>query len=205
MSELKSRLVPGNEDLTVYFCDDRTEAEELRRNGVESTLLLISGFDWNRDLSPWPAARVFKKGEDFAGEADRMIPEILTLIRSTECTGRRFCTGYSLAGLFVLYLCTKTDLFDGCVSASGSLWYPDFIPYLEKNKIQCTNVYLSLGDAEKNTRNPVMARVLECTEAALHIAEKYTAAYFELNPGNHFNDPEGRTSKGIRYLENYGK
>lgn len=34
------------------------------------TLVSISGMDWNRDLSPWKAEKVFKGEEDFSGGAD---------------------------------------------------------------------------------------------------------------------------------------
>ena len=34
------------------------------------TLVCIEGVDWDRDLSPWAAKKVFRGGEDFSGGAD---------------------------------------------------------------------------------------------------------------------------------------
>ena len=47
-------------------------------------LVMLEVEDWNRDLSPWPAVGVFRKGEEFAGGGKdyledlcgRVIPEI---------------------------------------------------------------------------------------------------------------------------------
>lgn len=200
---IHTELIPGDENLIVYFCGEHTEADGLIGSGVKSTVLLISGFDWNRHLSPWPADRVFRKGEDFGGEADVLIEEAEKHIRSMGMKGHCTCAGYSLAGLFALYFCTKTDLFDGCISASGSLWYPGFLEYLRSHPVNCSKVYLSLGDKEKNTKNPVMSAVEQCTEEAAECIGKYAHAYFELNEGNHFADPVGRMVKGMKYVENY--
>ena len=87
-------------------------------------MLAVSGFDWNEKLSPWPAPRVFRNGDDFGGKADELIEELLEVLK--QYPGRKYIAGYSLAGLFALYTATKTDQFEGCASVSGSLWYPDF-------------------------------------------------------------------------------
>ena len=59
-------------------------------------------------------------------------------------------------------------------------------------------IYLSLGDAEAKTRNPVLKTVQKNTE---ELAEYYRSlgmdVTYELNPGNHFRDPELRSAKGI--------
>lgn len=39
--------------------------------------------------------------------------------------------GYSLGGLFALWALTKTEKFGAGASLSGSLWYPQFLKYLE--------------------------------------------------------------------------
>lgn len=40
------------------------------------TLVSISGMDWNRDLSPWKAEKVFKGEEDFSGGADDFMEKL---------------------------------------------------------------------------------------------------------------------------------
>lgn len=190
---IRTEYIKGNETLLVMVDDHDAELPDA--NGA--SLLLIHDVDWNKDLSPWPAKRVFKKGEDFSGKADDTLKIILNAMEQISYE-KAVIAGYSLAGLFALYACTKTDCFDACVSASGSLWFPDFISWLKANPVRSRYVYLSLGDQEKNTRNPLMASVEDKTREAFEEIAVYCRADFEMNPGNHFNDPAGRLAKGIR-------
>jgi predicted alpha/beta superfamily hydrolase len=133
--------------------------------------------------------------------ADDTIRELTETVRPYRNQYRQVILGgYSLAGLFALYACTKTDLFDSCLSASGSLWYPGWISYLQEHPVQCRKVYLSLGDTEKNTRSPLMAQVEDNTRICAEMIGKYAEVTMEMNPGSHFNDPSGRIVKGIRSL-----
>ena len=194
---LKVTYIPGNETLVTVFGTD--EEEELAKEKLPCSLLYISGFDWNADLSPWPADPVFSRGEPFAGKADDFIKEAEDIIRSYPAE-RRIAAGYSLAGMFALYFASKTDLFDGVISASGSLWYPDFTSYIAAHPLSCRSVYLSLGDQEAKTKNPVMASVLAKTEEMRDILKEYTDCVLEMNPGNHFKDPGLRLARGIRHM-----
>jgi predicted alpha/beta superfamily hydrolase len=177
--------------------------------GDDLALACITAADWNGDLSPWPAPRAFAKGEDFTGGAGRyikllaeaIVPEIEA--RLILHPARRYLAGYSLAGLFALYALTKTTLFDGVGSISGSLWYEGFMDYIKAGmpQQQHRKVYLSLGDREAAAKNPRMAQVLDCTHRAEAILRKNGfAAVFELNPGNHYADVPARVAKGIRWL-----
>lgn len=189
---IKTELTGRSGPLIVMFEEESFTLPE----DINASLLLVKNIDWNRDLSPWPAARVFKKGEDFSGHADETLAFILDALK--ERKEKILIAGYSLAGLFALYACTKTDRFDACVSASGSMWFPGVDTWLKEHPVQCAYVYLSLGDTEKNTRNPLMSQVEEKTEEAYRIISEYAKSEFEMNPGNHFNDPQGRLIKGIR-------
>ena len=192
---LKSRFIQGNDDLIVLFED------EALPESVTQSLLLVKAADWNRDLSPWPSERVFEKGNDFAGEGDETLKELIEIVQPYRKEYKTITlAGYSLAGLFSLYACTKTDLFDQCLSASGSLWYPGWIEYLQDHPVRCKKVYLSLGDKEKNTRNQKMASVEENTYLTKKILEGYTDVILEMNPGNHFQEPDKRIIKGIQAL-----
>lgn len=198
---MRTTLTKRNQDLLVLVTDAENESAELVTEGLDTSVLTISGFDWNKDLSPWFAPKVFKKGEDFEGKADDLIAEILALpeLNQSEWNHMYIC-GYSLAGLFALYMTTKCDLFDGFVCASGSLWFPDFISYLKDHPAHVTKAYFSLGDKEKNAKNPIMARVEDCTKEAEKMVYAYAETTFELNPGNHFIDAEKRMRKGIDWL-----
>lgn len=168
---------------------------------TDASLLVLHDLDWNKDLSPWYAEKVFRKGEDFSGNGDQTLQMIIEMMdEHRESYDQAVIAGYSLAGLFALYACTVSDRFEGCVSASGSLWFPRFEEWLKEHPVHCKAVYLSLGDQEKKTKNPVMASVEEKTEEAYRLIGSYTDCFFEMNPGNHFSHPEERLMKGIRHI-----
>ena len=68
-------------------------------------------------------------------------------------------TGDTIAGLFAPWAAYQTDTFKGVAAVSPSVWFPDFENYVFQNRIQTEAVYLSLGDKEEKTRNPVMTQV----------------------------------------------
>ena len=156
--------------------------------------------DWNRDLSPWPAPAVFGR-EGFAGNAPDTLSEILRTCTDREKTW--YIGGYSLAGLFALWAAYRTDLFRGVAAASPSLWYPGIVEYMKAHDIGSEQVYLSLGDREEKTRNPVMATVGErIGEAYRLLRAQGINSTFEWNEGNHFKDAEKRTAKAFLWLMN---
>ncbi len=190
--------------------EGRSVWEQCRALGVtDAALAVISGIAWNDDLSPWAAPAVFAKGAPFAGEADRylkeleedILPEILHHFpQKPEKTG---IVGYSLAGLFALYCGYRTDLFDSAVCASASFWYPEFLAFTEKHALsECMqSVYVSLGDKEAKTKNPVMRTVQDAAEQIVQIIEGTgRKTIFEQNPGGHFQDDDVRTAKGIAWI-----
>ena len=68
----------------VYLLTAVPEADEAicRRLFARAfSLVSVSVPDWNADLSPWPAPRAFRQGEDFAGQADVFL---CTLIDSVQ-------------------------------------------------------------------------------------------------------------------------
>ena len=69
-----------------------------------------------------------------------------------------------MAGLFSLWAAYQTDAFAGVAAASPSIWFPDFLQYMKEHDIRTESVYLSLGDREEKTRNPVMTTVGECIQ-----------------------------------------
>ena len=159
---MKTELIIRDDVLTVMIGDHITD--------MASSVLCIYDFDWNRCLSPWKHEKVFAKGEAFAGEADRFLDEVLALIPGRDWK-EVIIAGYSLAGLFALYACTKSSVFTGCMCASGSLWFKGFTGYLKENPVRCRRVYISLGAAEKNTKNPVMAAMVSAICPASAITE----------------------------------
>lgn len=189
--------------------EDADKVMELCQNAAPFTLISIDGIDWNRDMSPWQAEKVFKGGEDFAGGADAYL-EVLTkeLIPKIEKAHSfipvyRGIFGYSMAGLFSIYALYKTDLFQLAASMSGSLWFDGFLEYMQTHDLQSPvdRIYFSLGDKEQKTKNPRMAQVEDATKKA----EQYIRGIgidtiFEVNQGNHFADVPERIVKGLKWL-----
>jgi len=161
-------------------------------------LLAIKVESWNDDLSPWKAPAVFGK-DDFGGGAGDALAEVLSL-----CTDRSrtyYIGGYSLSGLFALWASYQSDIFAGVAAASPSIWFPGFLDYMKEHEIRTERVYLSLGDREERTKNPVMATVGENireAETLLHL--RGIDCTLEWNQGNHFKDADIRTAKAFAWV-----
>ena len=179
-----------------------------RISDADMTFIAIDGIAWDEEMSPWPAPSPFN-GNEYAGHADRYLSDLTgTIIPSVEKElslqpSFRVLAGYSLAGLFTLYSLFRTDMFTRAVCASGSLWYPGIAEFVDGNELEChpDRLYMSLGDRESKTRNPIMAKVGERTDAVSKILSSRVSEFrFETNPGNHFADPAGRMAKGIAWV-----
>ena len=184
-----------------------SEFEKIRELSGRSEfgLTAVLGEDWNRDLSPWEAPPVFGS-EGFGGGAqdtlDAVLENIVPQIRTQAgAEAKLLLGGYSLAGLFAVWAACQTDAFRGIASASGSLWFPGFLDFMKGHPLQVEAVYLSLGDKEEKTRNPVMRTVGDCVrEAHAYLSENGMRTVLEWNPGNHFKEPDLRMAKGFAWL-----
>ena len=184
-------------DTVVWLHEDFVTSAGIRKRlsdslppGKVPVLVTSDRVDWDRDLSPWPSEGVFR-GQHFTGEAGAYLTRLTEeLIPAAERNlpvppVRRFLAGYSLAGLF-------------------SLWYDGFIEFVRTHDLSSDvkALYLSLGDREKNAKNPRMAKVEEATEEIARILWEKTGlpVPFELNPGGHFRDVPERMEKAVRSL-----
>ena len=155
---------------------------------------------WNDELSPWPAPPVFGNAP-FGGGAERTLAYVLdVLLPALGPADRVYLGGYSLSGFFALWAATQTNIFSGVAGVSPSVWYPGWLEYEAAHPIRAGRVYLSLGDREEKTRNPVMARVGDCIRAQHASLSQRLPCALEWNPGNHFRDPEKRTARGMAWL-----
>ena len=173
---------------------------------ADFNLLNIGNLEWHHDMTPWPSPPLSKDDVPCTGGADaylnilatKIIPEAKRMVKGIPVhTG---IVGYSQAGLFALYTTYQCDEFDFVASISGSLWFPGFREYALSHsmKKRPEKVYISLGDAEARTRNPILKTVQENTEAIVtHLEGQGMDITYELNPGNHFRDEDVRIAKGI--------
>ena len=183
----------------VIIAADKRDAFSECAEGVLHAYIPIE--NWNEELSPWPSPPVFGDApfRDGAGKllsfiTDELIPEI-----DTTCGKKRFViAGYSLSGLFSLYAICRSDSFTAAAAVSPSVWFPGWIEFAGKEKPHSEYVYLSLGDREEKTRNPVMATVGDCIRKTEKIfSDKGIRCSLEWNEGGHFKDPGLRMKKGI--------
>ena len=203
-----------NSQTVVYAVMDQAEAQAVwsMLKEPKPALAAISGVDWNRELSPWPALKVFRGGGDFGGKGpdflDMLTGQIVPLVETQLgfVPTSRAVAGYSLAGLFALWAMFQTDMFDRSASVSGSLWFNRFIDYMRSSAPPngLRQIYLSLGDKEKNARNQRMAAVEDCTRQAVELLREWNIpVMFEMNPGGHFQDIPGRIARGIDQLTGF--
>lgn len=201
------------EHLPVIYCVAQEDQEILKKCNQLSCnkfhLVTIENVDWNRDLSPWAAESVVTKNDGFTGQGSDflnwMLSNVVPLVEQ-ELEGEQhlsYIAGYSMAGLFALWSLYQTEFFQGAVCASGSLWFPEFEAFATLNelKLNPNRIYLSLGDRESFGRNSFLKK----TETVYrHIADSLTSkgnqVFFEMNPGNHFQDVDLRLAKGITWI-----
>ena len=211
----------------VYLYGDRNEAAPLvitntfQGNGSsvysalcsmtdkKVNLAVISDINWDDEMSPWECPPLSKNDSPCTGGADKYLikltDSIIPAIKKEFGAEPEYMViaGYSLAGLFAIYSLYKTDIFSRAVSASGSMWFPDFLEYIEKNDFvrKPDTVYFSLGDKEARTRNNLLSTVeVKTNEIYRHYKDNGIDTVFELNPGNHFKDADIRLAKGIAWI-----
>lgn len=172
-------------------------------------LVAVGGLDWNRDLSPWGCEATTRSDEPFAGGAGEHLEKLLSEVIPQAEDGLpwpvawRGVAGYSLAGLFALWSLWETPAFSRVASVSGSLWFPGLLDWCTERPLAASPdaAYLSLGKKEHKTPSRMMRGVLDATrgfEALLR--ERGVETTLELNPGNHFCEPDARTARGIAWL-----
>lgn len=173
------------------------------------SIVVLSGLNWNDDLTPWPAPGVFKQKKPFGGKAEDFLKVFLSeyLVDIEQSLGlvrpQRYLVGISLSGLFALWTITKTDIFSGIASISGSLWYDGFASWLDNTQQKNTSarVHLSLGNREKNSKDERMRQVEKLTEqVARTLADKSISVDYQLVEGTHFSPIEPRLELALKDL-----
>ena len=174
-----------------------TEAEWIRKLAGTDFRLLAVRVNWFQDLSPWRAPPV-SGNIAFGDGAAETLEKILKL---TGDPGKKYVLGgYSMGGLFALWAACRTDAFSAVAAASPSVWFPGFTEYVLSGAIRTGYVYLSLGDREEKTKNPVMATVGdEIRKIYAWLQSKEIPCCLEWNEGNHFRDLEERMAKGFAW------
>ena len=187
---------------------ERWMEEAGTRYGMQ--LVLLPRADWNNDLTPWPAAPVFKKGKSFGGNAEaylqrlenETIPELEKKLGYVP--NERWLLGVSLAGLFAIWATARSSLFTRVAAISGSFWYPDFPQWLQTQRFSPTlkAAYFSLGRKEAEGKNPQLKDITAQTQEVVDIlTEKGVKTYFAWTEGTHFAPVVPRMEQALRQLQ----
>ncbi len=165
-------------------------------------LVAVRVSDWQTELTPWTAHAVFGKVPFGDGAAETLRFLSNQLLPSLPAR-RVLLGGYSLAGLFALWAACNTFLFDGIAAVSPSVWYPQWTDYASSHTLSAQSVYLSLGNKEERTKNPVMAQVGNAIRLQHELLlQQGIQTILEWNEGNHFAEAELRMAKGFAWLMN---
>ena len=189
------------------LCDGLKGLSE--KHGI--SVVLIEDVNWNDDLTPWPAAGVFKKAKPFGGKAEAFLNKLTNeIIPETERDlgiedAERTLLGVSLSGLFAVWSAFNTDAFTNIISISGSLWYDGFIEWMKEQtpSPQLKRVCMLLGEKERNAKEKRMSTVEERTLAASDIlkAKSQATVTCELVEGTHFSPILPRMERAMMTLE----
>ena len=184
-----------------------SEVATTAQSAPQLLLAAIPVDNWNDELSPWEAPAVWGK-QGFGGNAadtlrflmEQVIPTLKQRFNLPESI-KIILGGYSLAGLFSLWASTQTNLFYGIAAASPSVWFPGWMEFEQQHPIHAQRVYLSLGDKEECTKNPVMATVGDhiCSLHS-HLVKRGIDCILEWNSGGHFKDADLRTARAFRWV-----
>lgn len=182
--------------------------EAARRFGV--SIVVITGFDWDNDLTPWPAPGEPKGSADFKGDAPKLlntlattvVPEIERRYGISENVVRSL-VGVSLSGLFALWQWPQCDMFLNIATLSGSFWYEGFVQWIYRQSFEGKSgvCYMLLGSEEPHSNVPAFRKVGECTEKiARYLRKQGVDLTYDIVAGNHFQHGIERLNKAFAHI-----
>ncbi|MCM1518834.1 MAG: alpha/beta hydrolase-fold protein [Pseudoflavonifractor sp.] len=172
-----------------------------------TSIVVITGMDWDNDLTPWPAPGEPKGCPDFEGHAHRFLDTLTgSVIPTVE---RRYgmadaivrtLVGVSLSGLFTLWQWPLCDKFRNIATLSGSYWYEDFEQWVFRQSFsdKTGRCYMLLGVDEPHSAVPAFRRVGSCTENIVgYLRRQGVDVTYNTVPGNHFQFAIERLDKAF--------
>lgn len=176
----------------------------------DTSVVVISGMDWNNDLTPWPAPGEPPGSPAFKGDADNFLKllqsELIPFIEADLQLApdvERTLVGISLSGLFSLWQWMQCDTFKSIASLSGSFWYDNFVKWLSSQSIPAKSgkAFFLLGDQEANTKVKAFQSVAKDTAAVVQcLTSAGIDTHFEWVPGDHYSDGIKRLDRAMKWL-----
>lgn len=175
-----------------------------------TTIVVITGMDWQNVFSPWPARGVPAGSPDFKGES----PEFLNILQQTvipkiesalgyRANPVRSLVGVSMSGLFALWQWIICDTFTNIASLSGSFWYEGFMDWFKDHPVSCKRglAFFLLGDQEARSSISEFQSVGVNTAAIIDILKSEEVKVMFLSvPGNHYSNPIRRLDTAFSAL-----
>lgn len=175
-----------------------------------TTIVVITGMDWQNVFSPWPTKGVPKGSPDFKGESSdflellqqNVIPRIEKGLEFSAMSERTLI-GVSMSGLFALWQWLLCDTFTNIACLSGSFWYEGFVEWMRDRDIPAKSgkAYFLLGQQEAKSKVKAFASVAENTKEIISLLDGVgVKTEFQSVPGNHYSDPIKRLDRAFTAL-----
>ncbi|MCM1068043.1 MAG: alpha/beta hydrolase-fold protein [Muribaculaceae bacterium] len=175
-----------------------------------TTIVAITGMDWETVFSPWPAKGVPAGSPDFKGQSPEFLKklreEVLPEVEQALAVGpapERALVGVSMSGLFALWQWLECDAFKSIASLSGSFWYEGFMEWIAGRPIphKSGRAFFLLGTQEAKSRVKAFNAVGANTAAIVDmLRQEGIDVEFKSVPGNHYSDPIPRLEAAFSAL-----
>lgn len=174
-----------------------------------TSIAVITGMDWENDLTPWPAPGVPTGTTPFKGTAPAFLEtlqeNVLPLIEEAMGIHNnvRDLVGVSLSGLFTLWQWAVADSFRNIASLSGSFWYEGFASWFSTHMSTPKNgrAYFLLGNQEGKSPVPQFRQVVADTQAVVDTLRALgIQVHYDTVPGNHYQHPIERLDRAFGWL-----
>ena len=203
----------GSKDKIAYILypmDMLADWIERAAQEYDTTIVVVTGMDWQNVFSPWAAKGVPKGSPDFKGESPQFLKQLQQqVIPSVESSlgisndATRTLVGVSMSGLFALWQWMVCDTFANIASLSGSFWYEGFLDWFMNRPVPAKSgkAYFLLGNQESKSKVKAFSSVAENTEQIIsRLSTAGIDVEFQSVPGNHYSDPIPRLDKAFSAL-----
>lgn len=210
IANLNIRTIAGSTDRICYLLYPFDRLEEWTERAAPEfgvSIAVVTGMDWDNDLTPWPAKGQPPGSPDFKGNAAEflsvLVSEVVPEVERRMNLGadvERTLAGVSLSGLFTLWQWMSNNLFTNIISLSGSFWYDGFVSWIKNRPVpkKTGRAYFLLGNLEARTKVKAFQPVqTDTVEIVGYLHDNGISDTFELVPGNHYQFPEQRLDRAF--------
>lgn len=210
---LTIHCIEGNPDKIAYILypmEVLAEWAQWAAGHYNTSIVCITGIDWDNALSPWPAEGQPPGSPDFKGESSLFLSRLEQQIvpKAEKAMGiiapQRSLVGVSMSGLFTMWQRFVSDMFPTIATLSGSFWYPGFADWVCSQKQtsgKTRAVYMSLGSKESQSPVKAFKSVADDTSRILHHLQQLDIkCHFDSVPGNHYANPLPRLDLAFKFM-----